>query len=283
MDIDDSCITDKTIHGTPRKSLNDPPTSMTRAIHAFRFRRILSNIHTSLYSDVTHTRSNNHVEHIRRLRSEIEDWRASTPPLKAPVGEELSLFVTADSFDTDYNYSILQLYRLQIIDNTGRATDDIFLECMRAAESICHSYRRQFFRKPTTYTWAALHELFLAGLTYLHCLWTSPTAREATQQYLVSNTCSDCTIVLVIMAERWDTAAPYRDIFEALSRHTLSMMASKSRENSTLPGAVTQPDNLDARDLTQSLADIANVGISEGYDSLLSSWIGDLPPQNQNF
>jgi hypothetical protein len=230
MDIDDLCIRNETIRSTPRSSSSSPPTSMTRAIHAFRFRRILSNIHTSLYSDITHPNPANHFHHIEHLRSEIEDWRASTPPLKPLMGEELSLFVTAESFDMDYNYSILQLYGLQIIDSTGGATECIFLECMRAAESICHSYRRQFFKKPTAYTWAALHELFLAGLTYLHCLWTSPAARETTVQYLVSNTCTDCIIVLVLMVERWDTVASYRDIFEALSRHTMSMMANKSDE-----------------------------------------------------
>ncbi|RFU28297.1 hypothetical protein B7463_g8032, partial [Scytalidium lignicola] len=282
MDIDDSCITNETIRGTPRSSSSDPPTSMTRAIHAFRFRLILSNIHTSLYSDIIHPNPANHFHHIEHLRSKIEDWRASTPPLKPLMGEELSLFVTAESFDMDYNYSILQLYRLQIIDSTGGATDGIFLECMRAAESLCHSYRRQFFKKPTTYTWAALHELFLAGLTYLHCLWTSPAARGATQQHLVSNTCTDCTIVLVLMAERWVTAAPYRDIFEALSRHTMSMMANKSDEQSTLPSVLTQHDNPDAGHLAQWIACIADEGMSEGYNGLLTSWVDDLPLQEQN-
>lgn len=233
MDIDDSCITEETMHGDPRCSPMDSPTNMTRAIHAFRFRRILSKIHSSLYSDITRPSPELRLQHIEYLRSEIEQWRRATPPLKPTIGKELSLFVTADSFDMDYNYSILQLYRFQIIDSTDGATESVFIECMQAAESICHSYRRQFFRKPTAYTWTALHELFLAGLTYLHRLWTSNAACEITQQHLVSNTCTDSTIVLVIMAERWPAAAPYRDIFEALARQTTSMMAKRSNEQCT--------------------------------------------------
>jgi hypothetical protein len=283
MDIDDAYITENGLRGTPRSSSDDPPTSMTGAIHTFRIRRILGRIHTSLYSDVTPTPAKTDQTQIEQFRAEIEAWRASVTPTTSHTGEALSLFATSDWFDFEYNYTILQLYRSQIVESQDTATDKVFLDCLRAAEGICRGYRRQFLGKPTSYTWAALHELFLAGLTYLHCLWTSPSAREANRPGQVSSTCTDCTIVLVMMAERWDAAAPYRDIFEALANRTITMMDDKTHENWNLPHALTQPDDLDADDLMQWMTNIADTGMADGIDGLLTSLIGELPSQEQEF
>lgn len=281
MDIDDSCIRAAGIRGTPRCSATDPPTNMTGAIHTFRSRRILGRIHTALYSDVTPKQVPR--GQVEQLRSEIEDWRASIPPMAPPMGEALSLFSTSEWFELEYNYTILQLYRNQIIDRKEGTTDAVFLDCLRAAEGICHGYRRQFLGKPTSYTWAALHELFLAGLTYLHCLWTSPAAREANRPGQVSSTCTDCTIVLVMMAERWDAAAPYRDIFEALANRTITMMDDKAHEDWSLPTASTLPDDSDAGDLMQWMSSIADTGMYDGLDGLLTSFIGDFPAHDPGF
>ncbi|KAL6399732.1 Zn(2)-C6 fungal-type DNA-binding domain [Ilyonectria robusta] len=280
IDIDDSCITDAGIHGTPRNSRTDPSTSMTRAIHTFRIRRLLSRIHSSLYSNNACCCSAKHANHnhVQQLRVEIESWRAGVPPSPPCTGKELSLFETSDWFDMEYNYTILQLYRAQIIDRQAGAADSVFLDCLKAAESICHSYRRQFLGKPTSYTWSALHELFLAGLTYLHCLWTSPAARAAHRQGQVSSTCTDCTIVLVLIAERWEAAAPYRNIFETLANRTITMMDDRSDGKQTLPNASTGTDNSSEGDLTEWMTSVVDVGMSNGLDELLAGLVSDFPP-----
>ena len=257
---------------------------MTRSIHSLGIRRLRGVIHTSLYSDTTPRNPSNYHDLqicIEQLKAELEDWRTSTPRMPPPPAEPLALFSTADWFELNYNYTILQLNRIPITDPKGGCPDSIFFECVHAAETICHGYRRQFFGKPTGFTWGALHELFLAGLTYLHCLWTSPAVREATRQDQMSSTCTDCTIVLVIMAERWDTVAPYRDIFDALASRTMAMVADKSREKSMLPGtavtASTQPDGHDPEDFSQWMAGIVETGMFEGVDRLLPDLIGDWP------
>ncbi|KAF7561495.1 hypothetical protein G7046_g2644 [Stylonectria norvegica] len=206
-----------------------------------------------------------------QLRVEIDTWRADIPPALPSAGEALSLFTTPDWYDMEYNYTILQLYRVQIIDGQEGTADAVFLDCLRAAEGICHGYRRQYLGKQTSYTWSALHELFLAGLTYLHCLWTSPAAREAHRQGQVSSTCTDCTIVLVLMAERWDTAAPYRDIFETLASRTMTMMDDRTEGKPTSTSALDDADAGGEGDLMQWMTEMADGGMSEGFNGLLSS------------
>ena len=276
MDINESCLADTGIHGTPRSSSNDPPTNITQAIHTFQIRRILSRIHSSLYSKTACCCSapHAHEDQTHYFRAEIENWRARIPSATPCVSPALSLFSTSDWFDLEYNYAILQLYRVQIVHRRAAATGTVFLDCLRAAEGICHGYRRQYLGKPTSYTWTAVHELFLAGLTYLHCLWTSPAAREARGQAEVNSTCTDCTIVLVLMAERWIAVAPYRDIFETLANRTIRMMEDKNGLESA-PTDTPVLGVVDEGGLTEWVTEIANAGIPEGFDIIIPGLIED--------
>ncbi|OBT65299.1 hypothetical protein VE03_04680 [Pseudogymnoascus sp. 23342-1-I1] len=279
MDINDIDITSAGICGTPRSSSTDPPTTMSTAIHVTRLRCLWARIHTSLYSDTTSTNST-HTSHTRteQLRAELEDWIASVPSVTPRVGDALSVFASQGWFDNNYNYSVLLLYRGQLTDSKG-AADDVFIKCLQAAENICHEYRRQYIGRSVNYTWGALHSLFMAGLTYLHCLWASPAVREAVRHDSLSSTCSDCTIVLVVMAERWKGVAPYRDIFEALASRTRTMMVDKNHEWWTEPASLTLLDGLDQEDLTQWMADINDSSMSDGIDRFLSGLVGDFIQQ----
>lgn len=252
---------------------------MSTAIHVIRLRCLWARIHTSLYSDTTLT-SSTHDSHARteQLRAELEDWIASAPPTPPRVSDALSIFASRDWFDNNYNYSILLLYRGQLTDSKG-AADDVFMECLQAAENICRGYRRQYIGRSVNFTWGALHCLFMAGLTYLHCLWASPAVRETVRHDSLSSTCLDCTIVLVVMAERWKGAAPYRDIFEALASSTRTMMVNKNHEWWMEPASLTLLDGLDQEDLTQWMAGINDINMSDGIDRLLTGLVGDFTQQ----
>ncbi|KIN08863.1 hypothetical protein OIDMADRAFT_100432 [Oidiodendron maius Zn] len=272
MDIDDSYITAAGICGRPRSSSSEPPTSMSVAIHVFRLRCFWARVHTSLYSDTTHC-SPDHAR-TQELHAELENWLASAPPITPRVGDALSIFGSRDWFDLNYNFSILLLYRGQIIDSKG-AADSVFMTCLQSCANICHGYRRQYIGRPVNYTWGAIHFLFMAGLTYLHCLWTSPAIREAVRHDDLSSTCTDCTIVLAVMAEKWKGAAPYRDIFDALASRTMTMMVDKNHDQWMLPTTLALSDGLDPADLIQWMADITDMGMSDGMDRLLTGLIGD--------
>ena len=281
MDIDDSCITETGIYGTPRGSTNHA-TTMSTAIHVSRLRILWARIHTSLYSDTKMSNPGHpsYDERIQELRSELEEWISSAPPIIPRVGDALSIFGSRDWYDLNYNHSIILLYRGRLTNGKSVA-NSVFLECLKAAESICHGYRRQYIGKPVKYTWGSLHFLFLAGLTYLHCLWTSPFVRETVRHDDMSKTCTDCTIVLVMMTVQWEGAAPYRDIFEALASRTMTMMVNKNQEWDLVPASSMLSDGLNQEDLTQWMADIADVGMSDGIDRLLTGLVGDFTSREQ--
>lgn len=246
---------------------------MERATHTFRIRFLMSRIHYALYSrspsccrHVYDTR-----ERIRNFRQELEVWRASIPLMTVSTAQTLSLFATTDWFHLEFDYALLQLYRVLLVDPATKSSDPCFEECFQAAKDICNRYRTQFVGKPTSYTWMALHELFLAGMTYIHCLWTSTTIRVAQRQSQVSSVCNSCTIVLVIMAERWSAAAPYRDLFERLSNKTLLMLEEESMLNLDLRDSLNR-DESTISDWVDWERCIDGTDMSEIYGSLLTRW-----------
>lgn len=272
MDVEDSSITVGGIFTLPHDStLGSLPTVMARAIHHFRIRRLMSRIHSALYSDVTicDPADETYRTQVAKFRTEVDNWRASAPTM-LNKGQELSLFATAAWFDLEYHYVLLQLYRRQITHGQTDPADPAILICLQAAQSMCQTYRRLYMQRSMTCTWAALHEVFLAGLMYLHCIWTFPTAREAHMQGQVHSTCGNCTVVLVIMAERWHEAATYRDIFENLANRTMAMVDQKMPLST--PPLVT---GLEGGDLAEQMTLIDDMEIPEGFDELLMSLVGD--------
>jgi hypothetical protein len=282
MDIDDSCITETGLRGAPRNSSNDPPTTMSTAIHVFRLRCLWARIRASLYSDITGScpDSPTYGTRVERLRTELDAWIASVPPIPPRVGVALSIFECRDWYDLNYSGTIILLYGGGLTGSRG-VSDGVFIECARAAGNICHGYRRQYIGKPVNYTWGTLHVLFMAGLTYLHCLWASPAVREAVRYDDISSTFTDCTMLLVVIAERWKSAGPYRDIFEALASRTMTMMVDKNHEQWMLLAPSTLSDRQVPGNLTQWMADIADVGMSDGVDRALNNLIGEFISQEQ--
>ena len=272
LDLDDAFITETTIISPPRASYLDPPTSMSVAIHVFKSRFLWARIHTELLSDMA-IEFSGREERILRMRSDIEEWMATRPPVPEHSPSALVLFGCEDWFSTNYSFSILLLYRSKLTDqSTSNTTDQVFLDCFAAAGNVCRRYRRQFVGRNVGYTWQALHFLFLAGLTYLHCLWTSPAVRQSAQHDEVSSTASHCTMLLVVMAERWAGVAPYRDLFEALAGRTMTMLVERGRQveegsEGIGRGCVGEGEDLD---WSQWLEVIADAGMSTAVDKLLT-------------
>ncbi|KAM5341441.1 hypothetical protein ACJ41O_014472 [Fusarium nematophilum] len=256
---------------------------MSTALHVFRLRHLCARIHASLYSDMnTNVDMDNPTwcDQVARFRTEIEDWLSSTPPIPARTGIALSIFATKDWYDLNYSETIIMLYRGQLAGHQEGVKDDVFFQCARAAERICHGYRRQYIGKPVNCTWGTLHVIFSAGLTYLHCLWTSAAVRDETRYDEMSSTFKSCTMLLVVMAERWKNAAPYRDMFEALCNRTTKMMSERSRDQSELLSSGAGSDEMEVGSFTQWMADISDVGMSDGINSLLNGLITDFLPQD---
>ncbi|KAF6795398.1 fungal specific transcription factor [Colletotrichum musicola] len=243
LDIDDESISAGGLASNPRTCATDPPTLMTGFVHAIRLRRLWTKISDNLYPPITRRCGGNCGQRatIESLRQELDEWRANTPDqLDYSRSHPLCVFTSRSWFQLAYDHSILLLYRQYMTGSTGsqdgggqgtafndaEATERALEECAIRAREMCHLYRMVYQSSSVQFTWGSLHILFLGGLTYLYCLWRSKRVRESARQADVVTTCMACTTVLIIIAERWNLATSYRDIFEALSQRTIAMICN---------------------------------------------------------
>lgn len=273
----EECITtDQEIIGQFREFYT-PPSSLAKATETFRIRHLWGRIHVSLYTDVT-LGSPSHPTYRTRVddfRGELDNWRKSVPHLQPQQGDALTIFSGPHWYDICYNYTILFLYRGLFDDDREDPPGPILFDCMKSAENICRSLRLQMLDRKTTFTWGVLHIVFLAGLTYLHCLWSSPAVRGATRHDVVSNTCTDCTIVLVLMAQWHEAVAPYRDIFDALASRTMTMLVDRNCDGPLHFDSSLDPGSKDSTDLIQLMDSISGSGLTDGFDKFLTNLIND--------
>ncbi|KAH7227308.1 fungal-specific transcription factor domain-containing protein [Fusarium oxysporum] len=221
---------------------------------------------------------------VSALRKELDDWMAETPPEPCRSGAPITVFASIEDYKITYNESIILLYRGQLTKGSNEQSA-VLWECMTAATSICHSCKRLYIGKPINYTWSTLHVIFMAGLTILHCLWTSSTVRQAARIDSVSSTFTNCTMLLAIMAERWEGAAPYRDLFGALSSRAMATVVEQNRDNGrvTVPAPAGNSENPNTEDLEFWASQIADFGMPDTFSDLLSGLVNDYSPSVANF
>ncbi|KAF5635750.1 positive regulator of purine utilization [Fusarium sp. NRRL 52700] len=241
-DVDDSAITEAGILSSPRDHSSQIPTTMSTAIHVFRLRHIWARIHTSLFSDTI------------RLSIEDEKYHTRIEQLR----HDLDAWFTSAPEARPQARDDLSIFakRTCLLKEYKESHNKVFEDCIEASRNI-------------------------SGLTYLHCLWTSPVAWESIRPEDVSKTCTDCTMVLVAIAEGWQAAAPYRDTFEALASRVVAMIFSKNR---TLQASLPPQIEAETRDENQDtwehwMNDMVSTGVLEGVDGLFEGFMGDFITQ----
>ncbi|EXJ91784.1 hypothetical protein A1O3_00334 [Capronia epimyces CBS 606.96] len=287
LDIDDENITVSGLLCEPRISNSDPPTTMSAAIHTIRLRQIWARIQCSVHAqvgteaDVTSTTSTTTTTTpdqdsdslLAGFKRELEEWLESSPSQLSSSHAQNNSFGSREWFDMMYHHSILLLYRYRLTNqrNNRKVPSAIYLECAQSSALLCAGYRQLYVSDRLHDTWGGLHNLFLGGVTFLYCLWSSPDMRAQFRLDKVTTTCTACAVVLSIMAERWAAAAPYRDAFDMLSNATLTMVAESGL-------TCTQPTfpvlSCSANDrFSGYLSHMAEVGIGASVEELLSSML----------
>ena len=264
-------------------------------MHIVKLRRIWSKISDSIYSTsfkLEDSTCSGVSSHIVNLRRGLDAWRDAIPVQpEVPDTGPITVFASRDWFQLAYCHSVLLLYRHYLTCTASQPSTDqnsphctwgdidaAYIECADRAREICLLYRRTYQRSPVRYTWGSLHILFLGGLTYLHCLWSSEAVRKSVRQMDVINTCTACTMVLVIIAERWSKARTYRDVFEQLSEQTLAFIC----------GGTGASDQMGTNQALAPVSAPSNFGFSRPYsnapappkESQLDDWIFNLETGN---
>ena len=86
-----------------------------------------------------------------------------------------------------------------------------------AGEKVIKKYHELHRKRNINYTWVAVHNLFMAGTSYLYALYHSAEVRAGTTLDEIDFNTLACIHVLSAMTDRCDAAAACRDSFELLT------------------------------------------------------------------
>jgi hypothetical protein len=139
---------------------------MSTFTHIIKLRQIQSKIQDIFYpADISNVNDDNLAFRRQALRAELDDWIAKAPCYSVPME---ATFQTPNWFQIAHSHGFLLLYR------PSPAATVIGLEglqiCADSAINLISSYSSLYVKKKITYTWIALHSLFMSSITMLYTL-----------------------------------------------------------------------------------------------------------------
>ncbi|KAK9476618.1 fungal-specific transcription factor domain-containing protein [Lipomyces japonicus] len=214
-DLDDVFITFEGI-ATPPDST--PPSYKQVAVHIFQIRRLQSEIQTILYERAELPRRFSSLrEWQTNMSIRLEEWHRSCPKSSKDMNCNFNL-----SF-LDINFHQTRLLLHGICPAIPRPSIEAFFIIADASEKVIRAYQQLHGEKNINYTWMAVHTLFMAGTSYLYCLYHSKEVRSLTRMDAIDFHTMACIHVLTAMVDKCDAAAACRDTFELLTAAILRM------------------------------------------------------------
>lgn len=196
------------------------------ACHVFKLRRIQSNICSFVYKPIPLMEMQEDIDSTRvSIVLELNDWMSTFPAKKQPI----SRFETFNWCSVSYHNSMLLLLRPVVLEvsrtklNSPARSIEWFKAFTHSASAICLNYKDLHGKGKLNSTWLSMHCLFVAGLSFLYCLWIDSQIKvlEWKNKKVVYDTISACSSILYVLAERWTSAVVFRDTFEQISSAVL--------------------------------------------------------------
>ena len=160
---------------------------------------------------------------IRDIHPRLEQWKACIPPLNKAHPQ--SIFACQHWWNAMYNGALLFLHRPNPL--VPCLTASSLNICFEISCNVITSIKTLHREGKIDVPWIWVHQLILAGLTMMYCVWHSNEIRTRISFEDLMDMTQRCSGVLAALAERFPGAAGCRDAFEMMSATTLREFVSK--------------------------------------------------------
>ncbi|CAK7237246.1 hypothetical protein SCUCBS95973_009896 [Sporothrix curviconia] len=211
-----------------RVAPSDPSTSLTSFVLIARLRQIESDIQETIYRvDNKSGAASIGDAVIDGFLERLERWKAQIPHDTTVVKD-----IPGFPYDGYYFYMVFyyKCQRLLLYPSlSDRTASPRFLrECAKACAGVCGAYKRLHQTLAVGYSFMALQNVFIAGLTLVYCIWLCPSDIF---DMATSNGIHDCSIVLFVIAERVPAATKYRNAFELIRQKVIDQIVSQAPDH----------------------------------------------------
>lgn len=195
------------------------PTYKVISLSFFKIRQIQSEIQRILlYEKLELPRRYANLEQWQQDISEkLKIWKNQAPKTQRKMNCDFNL----KFFNLNYNHALIMLHGISPKKFTLLTSD--FHKVSESAKELINGYYQLYYSKSINYTWAAVHNLFMAGSLYLYTIYNSPQVRERNSFFEVKKITQECITVLNSLIDRCDAASNCKDIFEVLTAAILKI------------------------------------------------------------
>lgn len=201
------------------------PMDMSTFIHVVKLRQLNSKTLDVFYpADATNFETEFMELQRTSIRAELDEWIRDAPRYCHPA---VTTFQSTEWFQIAYSHALLLLYRPS--PSSPIPSLEGLQLCAEAAINLISSYSSLYAKNKITYTWIALHSLFMASITMLYTLWTSPEMRRGTNKAVVRSNVMSCLALFEVISGTWPLATRCHEIVERLGNATITLFETPSQ------------------------------------------------------
>ncbi|CAK7207490.1 hypothetical protein SEUCBS139899_010300 [Sporothrix eucalyptigena] len=220
----------------------------------------------------------NYAAWMQDIGPRLQEWYTTVPDISK--AHPASIFACRAYWDVVFNNTLLLLHRPNSM--ISQVSAESLAISFDASGKMIHSIKLLQRDGRVDILWRSVHQLFMAGLGIIYCLWHSKDIRDSHSVGSCIQTLQACASTLSAMSETLHGAAGCRDVFDTLSSATINWLitcdAEKMQQNrqefeahlsellqQMQPSRRTQPLLADGVDSVSTMTD------SFAFSELLSS------------
>ncbi|ERS99620.1 hypothetical protein HMPREF1624_02980 [Sporothrix schenckii ATCC 58251] len=198
--------------------------------HVFKMTHLESEImhvqHSQSWSvKIAYPRAN-YAVWLQDIGPRLQEWYTTIPEINK--AHPLSIFACQAYWDTVYNNALLLLHRPNSM--VSQVSAESLAISFDASCKMINSIKVLQRDGRVDVLWRAVHQLFMAGLSVIYCLWHSKDIRDSLSTGSCIQTLQSCASTLFAMSETLHGAAGCRDVFDTLSSATINWLITYDAE-----------------------------------------------------
>lgn len=184
------------------------PSYKTISLSIIKIRQIQSEIQRVLYTNCEVPRKYQTLNEWKvQILGRLDLWREEYPK----TNTEMNCNFNLSFLSLNYYHTLLMIHNLSL-KNYKLSTHD-FIQVSSASKEVIIAYHQLFITKSINYTWAAVHNLFLAGTSYLYTVYNSDEVHKQNSLYEIKQITSKCLSALTSLIDRCEAATNCCEIF----------------------------------------------------------------------
>ncbi|CCE73097.1 Piso0_000116 [Millerozyma farinosa CBS 7064] len=205
------------------RNISGMPTYKVVSISFFRIRQIQSEVRTVLYENSELPRRFASLQDWRQdVISRLQVWKSQAPKTQRKMNCDFNL----EFVNLNYSHTLLMIHGLS--PKHYRLSPDDFVQVSIASKEIVYCYNQLCLNRCINYTWAAVHNLFMAGSCFLYAIYSSKEACEQNSFEEVKKITEGLINVLASLRDKAEAAVSCCQTFEVLSAVVIKLRYNRT-------------------------------------------------------